>query len=91
MDRDSNDETPATRDQLLVIAEALGMTMSGIECVPTHELVGWCALAAEARLEARRRGREAEFLTPEGFSLFVSIAVANRGHDRTVSLTRPRN
>jgi hypothetical protein len=91
MDDLENETTPATRRQLLKVAEALGMTMNGIECVPTHELVEWCALGAEARLEARRRGREAEVSTPEGFSLFVSIAVSNRGIDGRLALTRPRH
>lgn len=88
---DQTETTPATRSQLLKIAEALGMTMTGIECVPTHELIEWCELGAEARIIARRRGREHELTTPEGFSLYVSIAVSNRGHDGRIALSRPRH
>ena len=48
-----NPTTPATLVQLLKIAEALGLTMNGIECVPIHELMSWCEIAAEAAAGVR--------------------------------------
>jgi len=85
-----NPTTPATLVQLLKIAEALGLTMNGIECVPIHELMSWCEIAAEVRLEARRQDREAELLTPEGFSRWTSFVMGQRAAEAAAGVRVPR-